>query len=132
MRILIRCACIAAFLALLASCGGGDDGGSTPTAPTGSGTSTATITITSSGGLSPGAVTVTRGDRITVVNNDDVAHTMSSDPHPVHTLCPALNFGTLNPGQSRDSGTLPTARVCGMHDHDDPDNGALHGVVTIQ
>jgi plastocyanin len=121
-----------ALLMLAASCGGGSSSSSsTPTAPTGSGQSTATITIAGRA-VSPKAVTIARGERVTFVNNDTVAHTMSSDPHPVHTDCPALNMGTMSPGQSRDSGTLNTARVCGFHDHDDPDNAALKGTVTIQ
>jgi plastocyanin len=112
-----------------AGCGGGYKA---PTAPSiSSGTSTATITL-SGRAASPTAVTIARGNKVTFINNDTVAHTMSSDPHPVHTDCPALNIGTLAPGQQRDSGALTAARTCGFHDHDDPDNVALHGTVTIQ
>jgi plastocyanin len=112
-----------------AGCGGGYK---SPAAPSSSsGTSTATITL-SGRAASPNAVTIARGDKVTFVNNDTVAHTVASDPHPVHTDCPALNVGTLAPGQQRDSGTLTVARTCGFHDHDDPDNVALHGTITIQ
>ena len=114
---------------LTASCGGDDN---EPTAPSGSGVSTATLTIAAGGAISPQAVTINRGDRVTFVNNDTEPHTMSSNPHPVHTDCPALNVGTLGPGQQRDSGTLNTARVCGFHDHDHPDTVGLQGTVTIQ
>jgi plastocyanin len=112
-----------------ASCGGGDD---EPTAPSGSGNSTATFTIAVGGQISPTTATINRGDRVTFVNNDTVPHTMSSNPHPVHTDCPALNVGTLSTGQSRDSGTLNTARTCGFHDHDNPDSNGLKGTVVIQ
>ena len=111
-----------------ASCGGDDD----PTAPSGSGNSTATFTIAVGGQISPTTATINRGDRVTFVNNDTVPHTMSSNPHPNHTDCPALNVGTLSTGQSRDSGTLNTARTCGFHDHDNPDSNALKGTVVIQ
>ena len=113
-----------------AGCGKGSD--SSPTAPSNaSGVSGATITIAGRA-VSPKAVTINKGERVTFVNNDTVAHTMSSDPHPAHTDCPALNIGTLGPGQQHDSGVLNTVRMCGFHDHDDADNLALHGTVTIQ
>jgi plastocyanin len=116
------------FCIVLAGCKGGY---SSPTSPiNASGVSVATITIAGRA-VSPNAVTINKGERVTFVNNDTVAHTMSSDPHPAHTDCPPLNIGTLAPGQQRDSGTLNTVRSCGFHDHDDPDNVALRGTVTI-
>ena len=121
-------AALAIVATAAASCGGDDE----PTAPSGSGVSTATLTIAVGGVISPKAVTINRGDRVTFVNNDTEPHTMSSNPHPVHTDCPPLNVGTLGPGQQRDSGTLNTARVCGFHDHDHPDTVGLQGTVTIQ
>ena len=123
-------AALLGMIVVTASCGGDDD--DMPTAPSGSGVSTATLTIAAGGVISPGAVTVNRGDRVTFVNNDTEPHTMSSNPHPNHTDCPALNVGTLGPGQQRDSGILNTARVCGFHDHDHPDTVGLQGTVTIQ
>ena len=71
-------------------------------------------------------------ERIWILNNDSRTHEMNSDPHPVHTDCPALNVGTLSTGQGRDSGTLNTARTCGFHDHDNPDSTGLKGTVVIQ
>jgi len=117
---------------LAAGCGG-DDGSSTPTGPSGpgSGTSAATITI-SANGVSPSTAAIPRGSRVTFVNNDAEPHTMSSNPHPIHTDCPPLNMGTLGPGQSRESGILNTARSCGFHDHDDPTNPSLLGTITVQ
>jgi plastocyanin len=118
---------------LAAGCGGGDDGSSTPTGPSGpgSGTSAATITI-SANGVSPSTAAIPRGSRVTFVNDDAEPHTMSSNPHPIHTDCPPLNMGTLGPGQSRESGILNTARSCGFHDHDDPTNPSLLGTITVQ
>jgi hypothetical protein len=103
--------------------GGGGGGGGTP-GPVG-----ATITITASG---TNSVTINAGQSVTFVNNDSRARNMNSDPHPVHTDCPALNVGILSPGQSRTSNALTTARTCGFHDHDDPDNGSVRGQVTVR
>jgi hypothetical protein len=57
---------------------------------------------------------------------------MSSNPHPAHTDCPALNFGSLQPGQSRTSSPLTSARTCGMHDHISPGNQALQRTIAIR
>jgi len=70
---------------------------------------------------------------VTFVNNDTVSHDMSSDPHPDHTDCPAINqAGFLRPGQRRESGNLNEVRTCGFHDHDDPTNRRLQGTITIR
>src|SRR6188768_1692509 len=61
------------MVVVTASCGGDDE----PTAPSGSGVSTATLTIAVGGVISPKAVTINRGDRVTFVNNDTEPHTMS-------------------------------------------------------
>jgi plastocyanin len=119
---------------LAAACGGGDDNDS-PTAPSGGGgggsTNTTTITITSSG-VSPRDITVALGSRVTFVNNDTVPHDMDSNPHPEHTDCPPLNIGFIAPGASGISQNLTTARTCGFHDHNQPSNTNLQGVVRIQ
>jgi len=109
-----------------AACGSGSY-----SSPSMSGVSTATITI-AGGAVSPSSVTIARSYRVMFINNDTVAHTMASDPHPADTDCPALNIGTISPGQSRESGVLSVARVCGFHDNDNPDNAALKGTVTVQ
>jgi len=118
-----------------AACGGG---GGTPAGPsggsggTGGTTSSATITIGANGAVSPNAVTVTQGGRVTFVNNDSRSHDMSSDPHPSHEDCPPLNqVGFLSPGQSRTSGNLNTVGVCGFHDHNMPSVAGLRGRITI-
>lgn len=123
------------ILAAAAACGGGSDGGGsssgggTLTGPSLSGT---TITITSSG-VSPRTLTVAVGSRIAFVNNDSRAHDMSSNPHPDHTDCPAINdVGFLQPGQSRQTGNLNAARTCGYHDHNRDTDTSLQGTITIQ
>lgn len=129
---------LAAVLAIAATGCGGSTGGSSPTAPTGTGGATsngpiaATITITAAG-ASPKSVTIASGSRVNFVNNDSRSHEMDSDPHPVHTDCPAINLvGNLSAGQSRATGDLTTVRSCGFHDHDDPNNTSLQGTIVIQ
>jgi plastocyanin len=134
---------LAALIALSTACGGGG-GSSTPstpttptpgggTPPTGGNPTTATITIGSDGRVSPSSVTIAPGGRVTFVNNHNVNHDMSSDPHPSHEDCPPIDqVGFLTPGQSRTSGNLNTVRRCGFHDHNDPGNSGLIGSITIQ
>lgn len=129
--------------ATTAACGGG---GGTPSGPSGGtsgggtsgggasggATSSATITIGSNGVVSPNAVTITQGGRVTFVNNDSRSHDMSSDPHPSHEDCtPLEQVGFLSPGQSKTSGNLNTVRVCGFHDHNLPTVTGLQGRITI-
>ena len=111
----------------VAACGGGDETSPSPTP-----NPATTITITSTG-TSPKNLTVPRGSQVTFVNGDTRTHQMNSDPHPTHGDCPELNsVGFLNPGQSRSSGNLNTARTCGYHDHNDENNTSLQGTITIQ
>jgi plastocyanin len=96
------------------------------------GTSTPTVTIANNA-VSPKNITVTRGSQVTFVNNDNQSHDMESDPHPIHTDCPEINqVGLLSPGQSRRTGILNIARVCGYHDHDRDMVESLRGTITIQ
>ena len=137
----------AAFVVATAvACGGGSSstptspstggGGTTTTPPTtggGTATDSATITIGTNGTISPSSVTITRGGRVTIINNHNQSHDMSSDPHPEHTQCPEINqIGFLTAGQSRTSGNFNTARTCGFHDHNLPENTGLQGRIIIQ
>jgi plastocyanin len=124
--------------ALSLGCGKDDDAG--PMAPTpnpspnpgtGGGAVAATITITSTG-ASPSSVTIPVGSRVTFVNNDTTSHQMSSDPHPLHTNCPAINQPNLAPGVSGQTGVFSTAGTCGYHDHNQPDNASLQGTIQAQ
>jgi hypothetical protein len=138
MRATIGSTFAAAFSVILLgiACGGG--GSSTPAPPTspspppsGGGSAAATIRITSAG-VDPRDVTIAVGGRVTFINSDTRAHEPSSDPHPTHTICPEINVGRLNPGQSRDTNPVNRAVRCGFHDHDDPTNASLTGSITIQ
>lgn len=126
---------------MAAACGGGSGTPSSPSPGGGAGggggggggaSATATITIGANGAVSPSAVTVTQGGRVTFVNNDSRSHDMSSDPHPSHEDCTALEqVQFLAPGQSKTSGNLNTVRVCGFHDHNLPTVTGLQGRITI-
>jgi hypothetical protein len=125
---------VAGALVAIAACGGGSG---SPTSPGGTGggspgPSGATITI-ANGRVTPSDVTITVGQSVTFVNNDGRVHNMASDPHPVHTDCPPMNaVGIISNGQTKLTNAFTAARSCGFHDHDDPDNGALRGRITIQ
>jgi plastocyanin len=125
------------LLALAAACGGGDDdpgtGPSGGGGGGGGGNSTATITITANG-VSPKEVTVAPGSRVTFVNNDSRSHDMASDPHPTHGDCPAIEQGVgfIQTGQTKLTNNLNVVRVCGYHDHNQPDVVALQGTIRVQ
>lgn len=130
-RILLSTVVAAALALAFAACGGGDGG--SPTSPgANDGPIAATIVIDATGTVTPKDVTVPVGSRVTFTNNHSAAHDMSSDPHPVHTLCPSLNVGLTNPGQSGTSRNLDTARVCTYHDHINETNTALMGTIRVQ
>ena len=133
---------VAGLALVVAACGGG--GSSTPSGPSGGAggggssgggggaASSVTITIGANGAVSPSAVTITQGGRVTFVNNDSRSHEMSSDPHPSHEDCPPLDqVGFLAPGQTKTSGNLNTVRVCGFHDHNIPTAAGLQGRITV-
>lgn len=116
---------------ILTACGGG--GGGTPNTPSPPPPSANVLTISNAGVISPKELTVAPGARVLFVNNDSRRHDMTSDLHPDHLECPALNqVGLLTPGQQRESGNLVTARTCGFHDHEDPDNANLKGRIIIR
>jgi plastocyanin len=123
-------------LTLFVACGGGDDSGG-PAGPgdpgsNNPGTIGATITI-ANGRVTPASVTISVGQSVNFVNNDGAVRNVSSDPHPVHSDCPALNaVGNLSNGQTRATNAFTAARVCGFHNHDDPDNGNLRGSIDIR
>lgn len=132
VRIVVSGAVIAAALAMAAACGGGNSSPSGPTGGCTPSTNPNTIVIQNNQ-VCPSTLTVARGSQVTMINNDSRVHEMDSDPHPEHTQCPELNqIDFLNPGQSRSSGNLNTARSCGFHDHSNPDANSLKGTIVIQ
>jgi plastocyanin len=125
---------LAGAIAVLSAACSGTMNGTAPSpggACTASSTST-TITI-SNNAVCPQNITVPRGTQVTFANQDSRDHQINSDPHPEHTDCPELNqVGYLAAGQSRQTGNLNTARVCGFHDHNQFENKNLQGSITIQ
>ena len=116
-----------AMASLAAACG--SDGNGMPPSPPPAGS---TITITSSG-VSPKNLVVSPGTQVTFVNNDSRNHEMTSDPHPEHTECPAINTVDLVvPGMSKQTSNLNVVRTCGYHDHQNPENALLRGTITVQ
>ena len=132
MRIRYEVICgSAGSMAISIACGG-DRTSTSPTPTPSNPTSPTTITI-SSNAVSPKAIIVPPGSRVTFVNNDTVTHDMDSDPHPERTDCPEINqVSFLAPGQSRQTGNLNTSRTCGYHDHERETVQALRGTMTVQ
>jgi len=124
---------LAMFGALLAAgaCGGG--GGSSPSAPATNPPSDSSLTVTiSATGVSPRSLQVPLGGRVTFVNNDTRTHQIMSDPNPLHNDCPSINaIATIDPGQTRQTGSLDVRRTCGYHDHMNPSETALQGGLMI-
>src|SRR5881396_442782 len=131
LRIWVAGMAVVAGLAIAAACGSS----SNPNGPTGTCTpsSNPNTIVIQNNQVCPSTLTVARGSQVTMINNDSRVHEMDSDPHPEHTQCPELNqIDFLNPGQSRASGNLNTARTCGFHDHSPPDTTSLKGTITVQ
>ena len=124
---------LAIVLIGVVACGGSSS--NNPSAPTGACTpsSNPNTIVIQNNQVCPSTITIARGSQVTMINNDSRVHEMDSDPHPEHTQCPEINqIGFLNPGQSRSSGNLNTARTCGFHDHTNPDTTSLQGRITVQ
>jgi plastocyanin len=120
-----------AFVALtLCACGGSSNPGGPSQQPP---PNPNVITITSGGIATPRELTVAPGSRVLFVNQDGRRHDMTSDDHPDHLECPAINqVGLLNSGQSRETGNLNVVRTCGFHDHEDSDNNNLKGRIIVR
>jgi hypothetical protein len=70
---------------------------------------------------------------VTFVNSDSRPHAIASDPVDLHTQCPPLNrVGLLQPGESRDTGTLNLPGVCGFHDHNNTSDIGLQGRIVVE
>jgi hypothetical protein len=114
---------------VLPACSGGY---STP-APSPTPTNPYVVTISAGAIANPKELIVPPGTRVLFVNNDSRRHDMSSDDHPDHQDCPAINqVGLLTPGQSRETGNLVIVRTCGFHDHEDADNPNLKGRIVTR
>jgi plastocyanin len=121
-------------LAMTPACGDGYGGGGSPISPSTGGPATVGATITiANGTVSPQEVTINVGQSVMFRNNDGRPRDMTSDPHPTHTNCPAINaVGVLQPGQERATHGFGAAGTCGYHDHIDPDNPAVRGRIIVR
>jgi hypothetical protein len=128
-----------AALTLIVGCGGGTP--ATPVAPSpppppptpGPPPLTATVVIGSNNAFAPAEVTVAVGGRVTFVNENNRPHDITSDPLHLHTDCPPIiEVGFIQPGQTKQTGALNVARVCGFHDHMQETNSDLHGRIIVQ
>jgi plastocyanin len=94
---------------------------------------TATVVIGSNNAFAPAEVTISVGGRVTFVNQNNRAHDITSDPLHLHTDCPPIiDVGFIQPGQTKQTGVLNVARVCGFHDHMQENNPDLHGRIIVQ
>ncbi|HXW05968.1 MAG TPA: hypothetical protein VD833_12095 [Vicinamibacterales bacterium] len=117
-------------LAALLACAFGLSCSSSPTSP-GDSPADATIVI-GAAGVVPTEVRINSFSRVMFTNNDTRPHAIASDPVTLHTDCPAVNqVGTLEPGQSRTTGTLHLKRTCGFHDHLNQDDARLRGRIVV-
>ena len=109
----------------------GDDSPAAPSANPGSPTTSNTFTIADAT-VTPTTLVIQAGERVVFVNTDDVDHDMSSDKHPTHLDCPAINqAGFLRPGESRESGNFVRAETCAFHDHLNPDKSSMRGMIVV-
>jgi hypothetical protein len=127
-----------AALALIVGCGDGTPAtpvapSPSPTPPPGPPPLTATVVIGSNNAFAPAEVTVAVGGRVTFVNQNNRPHDITSDPLHLHTDCPPIiEVGFIQPGQTKQTGALNVARVCGFHDHMQETNSDLHGRIIVQ
>jgi hypothetical protein len=128
---------LVAALVPAGNCGGGGGGyNNTPTTPTppsgGGNTGAAVITILSGGTVDQKEIRIDIGQQVRFVNQDARAHQPQSNPHLVHTDCPAINsVGVLQPGESRMTGAFSVEKACGFHDHMNPDSPNLGGTIRV-
>ena len=126
-RLLALCFAIAS--SACGSSGGGEPSQTPSPSPTPSGPPTTTITAA---GVDPQVLhTFNSQETVIFVNADVRSHDIQSDPHPAHSDCPAMNLGTMAPGERREIAgpSLPRFTLCYYHDEIDPTNTVFRGVV---
>lgn len=79
-------------------------------------------------GFNPAKVTIKVGDKVIWKNNSGGAATVSSDPHPAHTLYPILNLGPFNDGDTH-SVAFDKAGTYTYHNHLD---ASQKGTVVVE
>lgn len=125
----VRHALILCVACAATTCGGGGQG---PNGPSPSDNPNQ-MTISAAGVITPSELVVSPGSRVLFINNHSRPHNITSDPHPDHQDCPAINqVGVLAQGQRRETGNLVAIRTCGVHDHDEPDNASLRARIVVR
>lgn len=76
----------------------------------------------------PTSVRIKVGDSITFSNNDNSAHQIESDPHPIHTDYLPLNIGLLEMGD-KSTVKFTSTGTFGFHDHLNP---SINGKVVVE
>ena len=125
-------AAIAVVSALaFARCGGSYSG--PPTSPGGpsTGNVAATVTIRADGRVEPAEVRISVGERVRFINQDTRQHQPTSNPHLMHTDCPASNLPVMSTGQSETTQAFTVEKACAFHDHLNPDSTPLQGVIRV-
>ena len=101
---------------------------SSPSSP-----SSSTTIVIGPAGLSASEVRIKAWSQVTFTNSDTRPHSILSDPVDLHSDCPPVNqVGLLNPGESRNTGTLNLSTVCRFHDHLNQSDQALRGRIVVQ
>ena len=125
---------VLAIILVAGACGGGGySSPSTPSTPATTQPAAAGLTVTiSATGVQPRSLQVPMGGVVTFVNNDTRTHQIMSNPNPTHTDCPSINdVSTLAPGQSRQTGAFTVTKACGYHDHMNPNDAGLQGMLLV-
>lgn len=131
-RLSFRGAIAIVAAAAAASCGGGGYTAPTSMTPPGvvAGSIGATISLTANGPV-PADVRIEPTQKVRFINNDTRPHQINTNPHNVHSDCPANNTAVLNPGQQVDSGNFDTVKACGYHNHLLPGDQKFWGVIRV-
>jgi hypothetical protein len=96
----------------------------------------ATIIITDNG-VFPKHVVIPDGTRVNFINKSTTSPMLRSDPHPIHTDCPAINLlpAPFPVGTSALTGNMVIGEekvICGFHDHENPTDTTVQGTITIR
>jgi len=92
---------------------------------------THTIRITNNG-LSSNNLTISVGDTVTFINEDQDPHQPASGPHPIHNICPGFDAGRGLAQNDKYSFTFRDAKTCPFHDHLNPFDSNYKGSIVVK
>ncbi len=101
---------------------------STPTPTATQQAENATVITLTKTGFTPNNITVKAGTTVKWVNNSGAVGQVDSDPHPVHTSYPAMNFQPFSEGSSVEL-VFDKAGTYHYHNHLNP---SQTGTITVQ